>query len=209
MRIKDYSALIENLPYKNQSFIVKANNWSKYSTLCSDYKLFEDNSEIRISRKDLFEASTNTKLFIIKTLMWGYPNGGRGGNIKKVLDTSILYKVSEILDGYRNQNISHDQFITDLKRIHGLGISTITKFLYFLNTKVNGYPSLILDERIMRVVSEGVFEELNELGKLRRENASKKYPKYLKLMNELAEDIKVKPDQLELFLFMFGQNLKE
>jgi len=50
--------------------------------------------------------------------------------------------------------------------IKGIGPSTYTKFLSFLSVQVQGHAALILDDRIIRVANEGIFEELRPLKNL-------------------------------------------
>ncbi|SFS44185.1 hypothetical protein SAMN04487906_0497 [Zhouia amylolytica] len=209
MFIKNYTDLITNLPYQEQAFTIKRSNWSKYISAIDSNRFFKESNEITLSRMDLFHGAEEMESFIVKTLMWGYPTGGRGDNIQKVLKKDSLSLLVDILCDYKNGNISNERFTKDLSNIEGVGISTLSKFTYFLQTSIEGYSSLILDERIMRVINEVKFNELKDLGKYNRENAGKKYSMYIKLMDELAKDMSVRADQIELFLFMFGQNLKE
>jgi hypothetical protein len=83
-----------------------------------------------------------------------------------------------------------------------------TKFLTFLSVPVHGLSALILDDRIIRVAQQGIFQELAPLQGLSDSNAARSYPRYLERMHSLAGDITVSAEQLEFFLFEFGLNLK-
>ena len=61
----------------------------------------------------------------------------------------------------------------------------------------------------MQVGAKGVFSELSALQKLKATNRVKLYPTYLKVMHEAADKLGVDAEKLELFIFEFGQNLKE
>jgi hypothetical protein len=93
--------------------------------------------------------------------------------------------------------------------VDGLGLSTYTKFLHFLNVSVEGWPALILDDRLIKVANRGLFSELTPLQGLATHNAAESYTDYLKCMHSVAKQISVRPDALELFLFTFGPHLKE
>jgi hypothetical protein len=58
------------------------------------------------------------------------------------------------------------------------------------------------------VLQGGKFQELDTLKKITEFNKDKYYPDYLKLMTEIAKANGYAVDQLELFLFMFGNTLK-
>src|SRR6202011_5816237 len=93
-----------------------------------------------------------------------------------------------------------------LASISGVGLSTHTKFLTFLLVPVHGHSALILDDRIIRIVQSGIFQELVPLHGLK--NAVRSYPHYLECMHGLAGDLTVSAERLEFFLFEFGLNLK-
>jgi len=59
------------------------------------------------------------------------------------------------------------------------------------------------------VINEGLFSELSALAKITEFNKRAKYIEYLGEMEELAKAGSFKSDQLELFLFQFGKNLKQ
>lgn len=90
----------------------------------------------------------------------------------------------------------------------GIGLSTYTKFLNFLPAQVHGYDALILDDTIIRIASQGVFERLAPLRDLKRLKAADSYPSYLKCMHRVATDLGVRAEVIEYFLFVFGLNLK-
>lgn len=46
------------------------------------------------------------------------------------------------------------------------------------------------------------------LSNIRYSNAEKSYLKYLELMNKAAQEINTKTENIEQFLFIFGNNLK-
>lgn len=88
-----------------------------------------------------------------------------------------------------------------------MGLSTLTKILYFFRFTIEGKQCLILDSRIIDVINSRFFPELIDLHEITAQNKTKKYLAYL-MMEELSKSYKFKTDQLELFLFLFGNNLK-
>ena len=67
---------------------------------------------------------------------------------------------------------------------------------------------MILDKRIITVIEEGLYKELEDLRSASTGDQADFYFNYLKIMNEIAKANKCKRDQLELFLFQYGNNLK-
>jgi len=90
----------------------------------------------------------------------------------------------------------------------GLGLSTYSKLMYFRDFKFDGIPALILDERLIRVFKNRVFQEFEMLSRISQHNAGKMYHIYLQVMFELSERYKVDGEQVEQFLFIFGNHLK-
>ena len=74
--------------------------------------------------------------------------------------------------------------------------------------EVQGRAALILDDRMIRVASQGIWKELAPRGDLSNSNAVGCYPNYLKRMHSLANSLQVRPEAIEFFLFEFGLNLK-
>ena len=207
MRIVDFQKLIQEIPCKNQSFDIKKANWKIDAQQKFIDNIFNGKEVITINRQDLINSMWNTQEFIIKTLMWGYPTKGRGRNIENMLDPKNLEQLVRILDNYKDQDISIDQLIKDIKSISGLGLSTMTKFTHFLNTTIEGNKAVILDIQIIEAINAKRFSDFNHLSGIKYENAAKRYPEYLKTINDLSLQINADPDQIEMFLFTFGRTL--
>lgn len=213
MKISTYTELIKRLPYKQQSFKTTRETWKAFkdNLIFKPFyeKTFVDESKI-ISRDDLFGINKNNFLDgIFSIVFWGYSKGYTRGNTMNKLFPLFL----DGLPVLQNELIAKDNFTNgDLKRIiknvNGVGLSTLTKFLYFFNLSVENNKSLILDSRIMNVLKNKKFEELNALQYITESNKTELYPEYLRLMNEISEKYHYEADRLELFLYMFGNNLK-
>ena len=209
MKIEDFQDLVSALPYLNHSFTIKSKNWQCDSQTSSIESIFEGHSITTINRFDLINANHSLPEFVLKTLMWGYPTMGRGSNIKTLLRDQNLEKLIKVLKQYQDQPVTIEQIQHDLKEIDGLGMSTMTKFLSFLNVRINGNETVILDQRIMDVINFGTFEELEKLKGIRHDNAINKYVEYLETINKLALNLKAVPAQIEMFIFIFGKSLSE
>lgn len=208
MKIADFKNLIKEIPYKNQSFDIKKSIWKCDNQIELIEQIFEGKPQITINRFDLINSNWNIEEFIIKTLMWGYPTKGRGKNIDNLLKEENFKALSKKLETYRESEITIESLKEDLK-IPGLGLSTLTKFTNFLNTKINGIKTVILDNQIIEAINTERFEELNSLKAIKYKNAVRKYFDYIKLIDKLSKETSSEPDQIEMFLFTFGRNLSE
>lgn len=210
MELASYNSLIKHLPYKEQTFQTQRGTWTKYSKhpkFSKFYKKVFTSSSVTISRNDLFHAAKgdfSTAVYLI--IFWGYPRNMRGNSFLGVLENT------QLLEGliHNSQNLTLQEFenISKVLKGTGIGLSTLTKIFYFLKITIDGYRCLILDSRIIEVLKSGKFQELDMLKKISESQKDKYYPKYLKLLAEIAEGNGYTVDQLELFLFMFGNSLK-
>ncbi|WP_372752870.1 hypothetical protein [Labilibaculum sp.] len=209
MRISEFKDFIRAFPYLNQSFDIKKKNWEIESQQQKIDLIFNDTDTVTLNRFDLLNSTHDLESFILKTLMWGYPTKGRGRNIENMLENGNFERLIKILEDYQDTEITIEKLKTDLKAVPGLGLSTITKFTHFLNTTINGNKAVILDIQIIEAINTGRFEDFNHLRGITYENAPKRYPEYLKTINELSKSINAEPDQIEMFLFTFGRTLSE
>jgi hypothetical protein len=217
MRLADFSDLISNMPVSNQAFASRRSTWATYMkgedaagvALRAISNAHDFSSEnIFLSRGDLSDLALKPNLaeFVMATIIWGYPRGMRGHNFRNV--TSHLDALCQILADARfpiSDWISHYKSV---RAIPGIGLSTYSKLLHFLSANVEGHKALILDQRIIEVVQQNLFEELASLRRLTSANASRLYPKYLECMDDAASRLSLPSEKLEFFLFEFGLHLK-
>jgi len=173
-------------------------------------RIFVEKDVINISRYDLFNSTGNIEEFFIKVLMWGYPTKGRGKNIDNLLKATNFDKLISILTtSFQEGTITIDE-IKELLKIDGLGLSTLSKFLYFMRLKIDSLTTLILDQRVINALNSGKFSDpgIEKFALLKYENAIDYYYEYLSFSHELANQINAAVDQLEMFLFEFAANLK-
>lgn len=215
LRIKDFMPYIRVIPFQYQSFDIKRAYWndivSKH-TLNLIFESEDENAVTTISRNDLFNHRGNTESFLIKVLMWGYPTKGRGNHIVDFLENKNNF--SNYVQNFENairQNSINENTLSVLFKTKGLKLSTVSKFLYFKKVKMNGNPTLILDQKVINALTSKRFSDrfLSRFQGLKYENAIDYYPIYINLLSELAYRYHVQPDQIELFLFTHGSNLKK
>lgn len=218
MRITDFSECIKNLPVRRQSFTTSRDyeKWRYVENILPWYKdlndqIFENKISIYISRQELISNLNIGAENLLKIFYWGYPQGfqGKRNNLELIRSLSVIgEKINELK---QRNNLSTNDFFDfhDWTRdIIGLGISTYSKFLYFNGIKFNDKPSIILDSRLMNVFKNNVFEEYFSLNNIRPHNAHKYFIKYIELTNQLSIDMNTSEENIEQFLFIFGNNLK-
>lgn len=214
MELDYYKTLVSKLPVRQQSFTTKRTTWEKAENQIEwlrklNNNLFDNKKTLEISRQDIFET-TDLRELIIKTIYWGYTSGMRGNhfvNILKHIDLleNIFGNLKQIQNPTSNDFNKLSQAFKD---ISGLGLSTYSKLLYFLQINFNNNPCLILDQRLIDVFAAETYSEFNSIKKIRYDNAEKKYLDFLQLTNELSEKLKTEGENIEQFLFIFGKNLK-
>ena len=202
--ISEYKDLISNLPVEQQSSTIKKEIWKRI-----EYKrkaeierdIFGNEDSIEISRKDIFAETDITKK-IIMILMWGYPTGGRGNNIQNLLEK--INDIIDILKSINKKNLIEAEArkeIENLNSITGLGMSTWTKFLYFFDVSIDSNKCQIFDLKIIASLNKKQFDEFEQ--KIWKQNIDY-YFNYNKMLNKIATTLKVFPDRIELFLFLFN-----
>jgi hypothetical protein len=216
MRLADFRDLISNMPVSNQAFTSKRTTWATYMkedsagvALRAIFDAHHKGSEnIFLSRGDLSDLAMKPNLaeFVMATIIWGYPRGMRGHHFRNV--ASHLEKLCRVLSDARSPISDWILHYRDVREIPGIGLSTYSKFLHFMSANVEGQKALILDQRIIEVVQQNLFEELASLRRLTSANASRLYPKYLECMDDAASRLFLPPEKLEFFLFEFGLHLK-
>ena len=202
------------MPVQFQAFTSKRTTWASHLKRDDDAgnalrSIFGDYDEVTLSRGDLKNLAKRPNLseFVIATIIWGYPRGMRGNHFRNL--TCELATLTRLLVDAKSQPIINwYRHYNNIRPISGIGLSTYTKFLNFLSCQVNGYPALILDDRIIRVANQEIFEDLNQFQKLKYENAACSYPEYLKCIYHVATELGVSSEHVEFFLFEFGLNLK-
>ena len=145
---------------------------------------------------------SNTKKKIITALMWGYPTGGRGKNIEKILEK--IDELDHLLSSIKGKDLKKSEankVYEAFGNIRGLGISTWSKLLYFFDVSIDSYKCQIYDMKIVDSLNKRQF---SELGSQEWKQDNDHYYQYIKFLDEQAKSMDVKPDQIELFLFYYN-----
>ena len=206
--IVEYSNLINYIPVYNQSARIKWEVWARISYRDKEKienAIFGNSKETELSRIDVL-SETDTVKRIIKTLMWGYPTGGRGNNIENIL--TRIDDLSRLLSSVNKQNLSKIQannLIKEFEGIRGLGVSTWSKLLYFFNVEIDSRKCQIYDQKIVDSLNKKQF---SELGTQTWKQDGKDYFQYIELLDKLATSMSVSPEQVEAFLFYYNLSYK-
>jgi len=213
MFLSAYSGLIRHLPYLDQAFETKKETWNRdHYESHEEFGLFlketfANSGVVRFSRQDLFnKAGKDIKVAVFSIIFWGYPRNMRGSTFKSILTS--LPNIEKMLSGPRELDAATYSEVCQQLKGKGIGLSTLSKFLYFFGFRLEGYRCLILDSRIIEVLNAGTFIELKMESTITEWNKENQYLDYLKMMENVAKDKDYSVDQLELFLFSFGRNLK-
>ena len=216
IQLSQFRDLIAIMPVDYQASISKRSIWEKHMTgskagraLRSVLDAFGTKDRVTLSRSDLRGLANKPDLerFVMATIVWGYTSGGRGKNVANIM--SDLAELTELLSEARDHEIAGwKKHYEEVEEIKGIGLSTYSKFLNFLSVEVHGYAALILDDRIIRTASEGLWKDLAPLRGLSKANAVRRYPCYLECMHSAANGLGVLPEAVEVFLFEFGLSLK-
>lgn len=193
-------------PNTDSKFKYDINVWSK---LNKDYKyLVEDFENDYISRQDVIDAykkyftdsSQNALRPFLLTMIWGFYNNGYG-----------TYRTNKYIESDENIGIIKKAIESDnledsfqsFNKIKGLGISYITKILYFMTkAKSADNYALIFDARVANsLIKLTAPVELFEIVRVEPRPSFSNYQKYNKLIHNLANQIQVEADQIELYLF--------
>ncbi|RBQ05853.1 hypothetical protein [Pedobacter miscanthi] len=211
-----YAGLIKELPVRDICFSTKRSTWVKaekevpWLRVLND-EVFGSYLKLSISRKDIFSCISNIRQSIILTIYWGYPQGMRGEHFINMLKSIEI--IEESIFTIRNkENPTTDDYwvlMDKLKGVKGLALSTISKLLYFFEIKINGHQCQILDLRLIDALSSKGFSQYETLLPISYGTiAEKKYPLFLELTTSIANKLECEPENIEMFLFTFGKNLK-
>lgn len=215
MKLVDYTDLINKMPVSAHAFTCLRKNWKLHFDRRRAFgkalsEIFDTLDEVTVARSDLrdFAKKQNLDVFAVATVLWGYPTGMRGRDVENI--RSSFPRLVELLEAVRKGKIeTWEAHCDELSRIHGVGLSTYTKFLTFLDIRVDGYMAMILDSRIAEVSRRPVFDEMTSIHGLTHEYGIRRYPEYLSWLHSTATRLNVPAENLEFFLYEFGGNLKD
>ena len=179
--LSDFMAYIGHIPYRQQAFNVKRMHWKGLASpdlLSQIFESLDENAAATISRNDLFNDQSSLETFILKVLMWGYPTKGRGNNIRDFLTKEDHFKTFiQKFSGINQMRHISDNNLQPILNTRGIKLSTLSKFLYFKKINLNGYPSMMLDQRVITALNSGRFRDkvLQQFKNISYNNAIKYY----------------------------------
>lgn len=182
MKITDFANFIREIPHDQQSFDIKRSVWkTEVSQKSIIDGIFDGNETITISRFDLFQSASNLQEFVIKVLMWGYPTKGRGKNIENLLQPKnfdLLVMKLKMIEETNNLTTNDILYFLAIK---GLGMSTLTKLLYFKRVTIDSNLALILDQRVINALNSGRYSDfgIEKFLDMKNNNSVIKYMDYL------------------------------
>ncbi len=204
--IYSFEKCIQSLDVVNQTVLVKLYP-KKWEKLFPDYPILKEvldgcrkdaDGKCQISRKEVSEEKDNARKAIL-ALLWGFPNGCRNSDEGH---RNVVKSVLEIAVEDNDRNLTEPMF-NAMMAPKGIGLSILSKMLYFFEYKVDGNRALILDSKVMK--SLRTFSEFENVT-CKRAGRFERYTSYVNRMTEIANKMSgVTPDQLEYFLFSCKQ----
>lgn len=190
-------------PVLKQEIKTKKAVWTKYKHpffLKLIDELFGASETLKITREDIF-ATEDIPQKIFKTILWGYPKGMRGKNFAFFLEKSldVISFFSELSQG-QNNSISIFELQNLLAEKNGLGLTTLSKLLYFFEVKIGNEACLILDKRVLLALNKDRIRKLYSF-KSAPSKTPAFYLNYISQTNALATNMKVKADNIEYYMF--------
>ena len=206
--IKPYISEIKSIKNDESEFKYKTSVWSKLRPeLKKEVLDFENNpisrSHVLEAYKDYFDNRVNIIRPFLLTMIWGFSDNGYG-----------TYRTNKYLSNLENHKLIQTAFeavnkeeiekaFRALKKIEGLGISYISKILYFAGRAkgIKNYP-LIYDIRVARsLLMLSTPKDVVELLEVYPSSKFKDYEKYNKMIHGWAEQYNLNAECIEIFLF--------
>lgn len=190
-------------------------NTTRWSDLNLNFKnLIKDFEDKEITRQEIIDAYKNyfednsigvMKAFLL-TMVWGFADTGYGTHrtnnyISSEQNIFIIKNAVDFIN--RNDPDSLKKAFIELKKIKGLGVSYLTKVLYFATkARSNDNYALIFDIRVAAsLIKLTTPIEIYEIVNIGPSSKFNDYQKFNDLIHRLAKDINVEADQLEMYLF--------
>lgn len=197
-------------PLEDSVFTYQASKWDglneEYKSLI---KSFENKDVTRAhiiqAFEDYYSNNGNYIKSFLLTMVWGFANSGYGNFRTNVYLSSEenLDQIKKAIDEVKDNNI--EQAFNSLNEIDGLGVSFISKVLYFASraAKIEKY-ALIFDIRVANsLVQLTTPKEVFQIVNISPSNKYKDYKKYNDYIHSLALKYNLEAEAIEMFLFEF------
>lgn len=162
-----------------------------------------DRNDVLQSFKDYFEGKCEVIKPFLLTMLWGFAETGYGNyrtnlyistpeNIDLIKSAVDAVRLGEFEKGFKL-----------LKQIKFLGVSYITKVLYFASKAANHSDyCLIFDIRVATsLIQLTTPKEIYQLVEIYPSSKFKDYQVYNALLHQIAKEYQLQADDLEYFLF--------
>ncbi|MEX2484160.1 MAG: hypothetical protein WED10_06365 [Brumimicrobium sp.] len=206
--IENYISQIKSIKNEHSAFDYKTSVWSKLNQeLKKEVKDFENKSisrsQVLKAYKDYFNTNGNIIRPFLLTMIWGFSDNGYGTyRTNKYLTNPENHKlIKTAFEAVNNEEI--EKAFKALKKIEGLGISYISKILYFAGRAkgIKNYP-LIYDIRVARsLLLLSTPKEVVELVEVYPSSKFKDYNKFNEMIHGWAKKYNLKAECIEIFLF--------
>jgi hypothetical protein len=190
-------------------------NTTRWTNLNAEFKiLIQDFNDKEITRQDVINAFKNyyqnndfgvMRAFLL-TMVWGFADTGYGTHrtnnyISSSENIEIIKNAFDYIN--RNDQDSLKKAFKELTKIKGLGVSYLTKILYFATRAKNQDDyALIFDIRVASsLIKLTTPKEIYEFVNIGPSSKFKDYQNFNSLIHKLASDNNVEADQLEMYLF--------
>lgn len=199
-------------PLTDSKFEYNKVRWAKLNPEYS--KLIDEFEGEFISREDIIDAYAEyyldkskgfMKAFLL-TMIWGFADIGYGTyrTNKYISNKENIKKIKNAIDFIdQNENDSINNAFEELIEIKGLGVSYLTKIIYFATRakNVDNY-ALIFDIRVASaLIKLTTSNEIFEVVTIKPSFKFDKYQIFNQLIHETAREYKVEAEQLEMYLF--------
>ena len=181
-------------------------NTERWGSLLKDagisHKIIGMTGTYAISRSSLLRMpNSQAKDKCLEILMWGFPTGGLYGRV-----ADALPYLSKIAKAASKAQPSWQAYYNSFARGWGVNASSITKFAYFFGHKFADEKAVILDRQIALTLNSARWRSAPQpVGNYPWKST---YVSYLTQIKTLAKSLGVKPDQIELFLYLLGPRFR-
>ncbi|MCH4552194.1 8-oxoguanine DNA glycosylase OGG fold protein [Aestuariibaculum lutulentum] len=207
--LKPYRLKISNInTIQDSKFTYRTKTWSKLNPEVKH--LIQDFENKDITREDVIKSYNqyynNSRDYLrafLLTMVWGFADTGYGTHRTNnyISSEANLKAIKEAIDAVKQNDLK--KAFNTLKKIKGLGVSYITKILYFATRGANHiHYALIYDIRVASALVQ--LTSPKEVFDIVTISPSNKYPDYVKynaMLHSLAEKYQLQAESIEMFLF--------
>lgn len=212
MKTLDISSYIPNIkelnPLKDSKFKYNSTRWANlnlaYKILISD---FEDKvicrENVIQAYADYYKNNGDAMRAFMLTMVWGFADTGYGTHRtnKYISNPENIIYIKNAVDAVLQNDLK--TAFHELKKVDGLGVSYITKVLYFATRGANhSQYALIYDIRVATALIQLTTpKEIVDLVSINPSSKFADYEKYNTIIHNLAKQHNLEAESIEMFLF--------